>query len=66
MVYKRINASKIQQKGKEFVITNTTTKNQNEILARSVIGSLSEDISDTTSLIDATVGGKHMEIQAWY
>lgn len=54
---------RFNKKGRSLLL-NTTTKNQNEILARSVIESLSEDISDNFSLIDPTVGGENMEIQA--
>lgn len=44
MVYKRINATKIQQKGKSIVITDATKTNQNELLAKSMVGCLPEEI----------------------
>lgn len=48
---REINAAEIQQKGKMLVITDATTTNQNELLAKSVVGRLSEEIPDALSKI---------------
>ncbi|KAG5594744.1 hypothetical protein H5410_035976 [Solanum commersonii] len=45
---REMNAAKIQQRGKKLVITDATTTNQNEILAKSVIGSLPEEVSEAS------------------
>ncbi|KAG5569604.1 hypothetical protein H5410_059370 [Solanum commersonii] len=45
---REMNAAKIQQRGKKLVITDATTTNQNEILAKSVIGSLPEKVSEAS------------------
>ncbi|KAH0746461.1 hypothetical protein KY285_008118 [Solanum tuberosum] len=45
---REMNAAKIQQRGKKLVITDATTTNQNEILAKSVIGSLPEEVPEAS------------------
>lgn len=67
MVYNRINATRFNKKRKLIFITDSTTTNQNELLAKGVVGCPPEEIpiSRCLSIRDLTVGGKHLEAQAW-
>uniref|UniRef100_M1DFA8 DUF4283 domain-containing protein n=1 Tax=Solanum tuberosum TaxID=4113 RepID=M1DFA8_SOLTU len=45
---REINAAKIQQKGNSIIISEVTTKSQNELLEKSVVESLPEEIPNVT------------------
>ncbi|KAG5615576.1 hypothetical protein H5410_015400 [Solanum commersonii] len=45
---RELNAAKIQQKGNSIIISEVTTKSQNELLEKSVVGSFPEEIPNVT------------------